>query len=488
MRKPCKAAEIQSAMNIDFKALFALSPNPYMVLDSDLTIVWTNQAYLQTTMRTAEAIFGRNVFEAFPSTPGSDSYELMVASFKRVRQFRQRDEIAVIRYDIERPDGAMEQRYWSATHTPLLNDQGEVELILQHTVDVTELHNLRTMRDEIEVVRRANAVQTRNIDLQAQIERLTRMFEQAPGFVCVLTGADHVFEMTNSSYCELVGRDDLLGQSVAEAMPEVVEQGFVAILDGVRRDRQPYIGSAQEIFLRAGPEGQPVRRFIDFVYQPVVLENEVAAIFVQGQDVTESVLAARHQDLLINELNHRVKNTLAVVQSLANQSFRNVEGAGAALQAFDLRLLALARAHTLLTNANWGITDLAEVIREATAANGDPNRIQADGPAIALPPRITVALSMALHELTTNAIKYGALSSDQGTISIKWQHDPAQAEGIVLEWVERDGPAVSVPQHKGFGTRLIERGLASEYGGGAQITFAPEGVRCAIQFRVATSA
>lgn len=467
-------------MNIDFKALLSLSPNPYMVLDRDLTIVWANQAYLRSTMRTAESIFGLNVLDAFPSEPGSDSYELLVASFNRVLETRAADEIALIRYDIVRPDGYMEQRYWSATHTPLLDGNGDVDIILQHTVDVTELNKLRTMRDEIELVRRAEAVQNRNLGLQAQTERFTRMFEQAPGFVCVLTGENHVFEMANSAYCNLVGRKDLIGQSVAMAMPEVVSQGFVDTLDEVRRSRLPYIGRGREVYFTANPDELPVRRYIDFVYQPIVLGNEVSAIFVQGQDVTASVLAARHQDLLINELNHRVKNTLAIVQSLASQSFRNVEAAAGPRQAFDERLQALAGAHNLLTDATWGTTSLAEVIRKATGAGGQPERVMLSGPATALPPRLTVSLSMALHELTTNAIKYGALSNDTGTVEVSWSLDAQRPKQLMVEWREKGGPPVVEPQRRGFGTRLVERGLAAEYGGQARIEFAPRGLQCSM--------
>lgn len=471
-------------MNIDFKALLALSPNPYMVLAPDLTIVWTNAAYQRSTMRSEEDLVGTNVLEAFPSEPGSESHELLVSSFAHVLTQKKPDEIALIRYDIARPDGTMETRYWSATHTPILDENGEVSVFLQHTVDVTELHTLRTMRDEFNLVRRAEAVQSRNLDLQTQMQRMTAMFEQAPGFVCVLSGPQHVFEMANAAYCELVGRKDLLGRTVAEALPEVVRQGFVAILDNVRSSGQPYIGHAQEIVFEAGPDGTPVRRYIDFIYQPIVAQGEISTILVQGQDVTETVLAARQQDLLINELNHRVKNTLAIVQSLAHQSFRHVEGAGAAREAFDFRLRALARAHNLLTEASWQSSALGEVIREATAASGDPARITLEGPDTVLSPRLTVALSMTLHELTTNAIKYGALSNERGTVRIRWHREAEAPHRIALEWSEEDGPVVTPPARKGFGSRLIEGSLAAEYGGTVALDYLPTGVHCTMGFLV----
>jgi len=472
---------------IDFESLFALSPNPYVVMDRDLTIIWMNDAYLRATMRARDAIIDRPMFDAFPSEPGSDSYELLSASLNRVLETGKADEIALIRYDIETPQGDMEQRFWSATHTPLLDAQGKVDLILQHTVDVTELQSLR---EQSGLVRRADAVQHRNLDLQAQRARMTRMFEQAPGFMAMLTGPEHTFEMVNAAYTKVVGRSGLVGQSVAQALPEIVNQGFIDILDDVRRSGAPYIGRAQEIFFENEPDGTRDRRFLDFVYQPIVEKgndgDEVTGIFVQGQDVTEVVEAARRQDLLISELNHRVKNTLAVVQSLASQSFRDIEAATGARQTFEERLAALAGAHNLLTDATWQTTSLESVVRKATgaAAGSDASRIAVSGPDVALSPRLTVALSVALHELTTNAIKYGALSNATGTIAIAWSRRSDDSDYLALDWSEAGGPPVMATGRKGFGTRLIERGLAAEYGSEAKIEFREGGLHCHIALYV----
>ena len=136
-------------MPIDFKTLLSSSPNPYVLLDRKLAIAWMNDAYLKVTGRSREEIINRSMFEAFPSDPASESFRLLNGSFERVLRTGQTDELALIRYDIETSAGAMDIRYWSATHTPLLDESGAVEFILQHTVDVTELHGLRRMRDEI---------------------------------------------------------------------------------------------------------------------------------------------------------------------------------------------------------------------------------------------------------------------------------------------------------------------------------------------------
>ncbi|WP_262300119.1 sensor histidine kinase [Microvirga sesbaniae] len=200
-------------------------------------------------------------------------------------------------------------------------------------------------------------------------------------------------------------------------------------------------------------------------------------------DVTEMKKAEEHQQLLINELNHRVKNTLATVQSIASQSLRNAQTASEARDAVEGRLFALSRAHDVLTRENWDGAYLREVVGEAIApfqADGH-GRFDLNGQDVRLPPRIALAMAMALQELGTNAVKYGALSNAAGRISISWALKK-QSDGTRLEltWRETDGPRVVEPSRRGFGTRLIERSLAQELHGDVAITFAPTGVVCTI--------
>lgn len=476
-------------MSIDFQTLFTHSPNAYLVLDRALTIVWMNDAYLRTTMRDRDTITGLPVFEAFPSDPGTDSYELLKSSLGRVLESGQADELALIRYAIAAPDGAMAERFWSATHTPLLDDQGQVAFILQHTVDVTELESLRRLRDEIGVVQRAGAVQARNADLQAQSERLRSLFEQAPGFVAVLGGPNHEFQLANGAHRRLVGGRDVIGKSVGEALPEVVGQGFVAALDTVRKRGEPYFGRGEKIVL-GSDEGERSERFLDFIYQPIFGDDaSVSGVFVQGHDVTEERALMQRQKLLINELNHRVKNTLAIVQGLAAQSFRAVDPSGMARATFDGRLKALAAAHDLLTERSWQATTLRETIQTGIAASvGEAaSRVELSGPEVRLAPEHAVALAMTVHELSTNALKHGALSRPAGRVAVSWRRDGDAAEGaLVIDWLEQGGPAVAPPARKGFGTRLIERGLSGEIAGSARIDFRPDGLRCRITFHVPT--
>ena len=183
------------------------------------------------------------------------------------------------------------------------------------------------------------------------------------------------------------------------------------------------------------------------------------------------------QALLNNELNHRVKNTLASVQSLAVQTFGKDDQAKAARQIFEERLLALSRAHDVLTRAAWTAADLGEVVARAMAPFADRGQIKWQGPEIPLASQPAIALSMALHELATNAMKYGALSTPVGEIIIGWERRDTR---LRLNWRETGGPPVEPPAREGFGLRLLKRGLAGELGGSVEVTFGLNGLSCDI--------
>jgi PAS domain S-box-containing protein len=217
-----------------------------------------------------------------------------------------------------------------------------------------------------------------------------------------------------------------------------------------------------------------------------VADNEGHPVyFVRvARDVTERKRSEEHLQLLVHELNHRVKNTLATVQSIASQTFRTATNVGEARKAFEERLLALSRVHNLLTRESWESARLQEVVAEAIQPYREErnDRFQVRGPDIRLPPRTALALSLALQELTTNALKYGSLSNDQGTVEITWELDRStHPSPLSFVWKERGGPLVAPPQRKGFGSRLIERSLAEDLGGNVAIHFEPTGVICTVQ-------
>ncbi len=200
------------------------------------------------------------------------------------------------------------------------------------------------------------------------------------------------------------------------------------------------------------------------------------------QDITERKVAERRQRLLIDEINHRVKNTLATVQSFASQSLRNAAGLEEGRAAFEARLIALSKSYDVLTRQHWEGADLIDVVSGAIApyrGRSGPARFRIEGEGLRLRPKAVLALSLAFHELATNAFKYGALSNDSGSVSIDWRVDP-QSRRFELRWRESGGPVVQPPARRGFGSRLVERGLAQDIAGEARLSFSDTGVECAI--------
>jgi two-component sensor histidine kinase len=195
----------------------------------------------------------------------------------------------------------------------------------------------------------------------------------------------------------------------------------------------------------------------------------------------QRAIAEERREILVHELAHRVKNTLATVQSIASMSFRHSQGP-VALQQFQDRLQALVRGHDLLTQKNWQHADLSEVAEAAMAPMREEraHRITISGPPVDLPPTSAVPMAMILHELCTNALKYGALSNEHGRINIGWTATPdKRGVAICLTWRETGGPPVKTPEHEGFGSRLITS-LTQQLHGNFHATYAPEGFSCEV--------
>jgi PAS domain S-box-containing protein len=623
--------------------------------------------------------------------------------------------------------GYLEEAHFSFSYTPAWDEDDRIAGMFGAVIETTE----------------KVLAERRNV---AERELLEQMFQQAPGIMVMLRGRDHVFELANDAYLQLVGHRDLIGKAVRQALPELEGQRFFELLDDVRRSGEPFVGRGVPVRVQREPSAPLEERFVDFIYQPIKnADGQVTGIFVEGYDVTEaknSVEALRaseefnrrildsssdcikvldmdarlqfmsqggmqvmevddfgairdcdwrsfwsgpehdkarqaiesalaggtarfqgptptakgtpkwwdvavtpirgadgtvekllsvsrditatkeaeealrqsqrrlnavlnnasvsiflmddrqhcvymnaaaekltgytlaevtgrplhdvihhthpdgshfpleecaidrafpdehqvqgeevfvhkdgsfypvaftaspiqdeeakaigtiievrnisaekkaqeHQRLLINELNHRVKNTLATVQSITSQTLRNAATARDARDALEGRLLALSRTHDVLTRENWESAELREIVAQAVepyrGQGGD--RFDLQGPWVRLPPRMALALAMALQELVTNAVKYGALSNATGTIRITWKVDDLQSPARVhLQWQESGGPTVVAPTRRGFGTRLIERSLAQDLDGDVQIEFAPTGVVCSVDAAIA---
>lgn len=212
-------------------------------------------------------------------------------------------------------------------------------------------------------------------------------------------------------------------------------------------------------------------------------EGNVIEWFGAASDISERRRAEEHLRLVVNELNHRVKNNLAMVQSIAVQTFRNAEDLNQAKERFSARLVALAQANDLLTGERWAGASLRGAIEQAVAPHQQgAERLTLDGPDVTMTPKTALALTLAMHELATNAVKYGAWSNDRGQVLIHWNSaEPAPGHPrLRIEWQESGGPPVTPPERRGFGSRLVERGLAGEMDGEVTLSYAPEGLRCVV--------
>jgi two-component sensor histidine kinase len=210
------------------------------------------------------------------------------------------------------------------------------------------------------------------------------------------------------------------------------------------------------------------------------IQGAVAA----AADVTDRHRYEDHLRLLLDELNHRVKNTLAIVQSIAYQTLRSSGDPAEARQRFEGRLLALSKAHDVLTRERWQRASLRQVIDEAISpyAGTDSQRFEVSGPDLAVPPKHALALAMAFHELCANAVKHGALSRLTGTVGVDWRLEERDgARFLSLCWTERGGPLVGQPTRRGFGSRLLEHGLPQDLRGTVRLEFAAPGVICRIE-------
>jgi PAS domain S-box-containing protein len=595
--------------------LFNAAPNPYVVVDINLIIFGANDAYLKVTGRERAEIIGLPLFQAFPSDPQSPAGRLLRNSLAKVIAEQRPDHLALIPYDISRPGEPPSIRYWSATHTPIFDEAGAIKFVLQHTTDVTELETLRhgggvSSQDQSGLLGRAAAVQAENVALSGQATRLRALFEQSPSFMALLAGPDHVFELANAAYGKLIGhRRDIIGKSVAEAVPEVVEQGFIELLDGVYQSGDPFIGRSLPILLQPSPDAPLEQAFLDFIYQPMRdAAGNVIGIFVQGHDITEqktaeaelarqgeflrlaqeaggvgtfewdlstnvvasspafralyglnpdedvpasrfseivhpedrdrlatsqrqtieqgikateyrvitptgirwigrqgtivngpdgrpaSVIGAAYDlterkeaeaqlAMLAQESAHRVKNMLAMVHAIATQTMRNSSTLVEARDAIGARLVALGQAQDVLTHGSGTAAGIYDVVAAATRLHSETfGRFYIEGPNVLLAPKAVLGLGLMLHELGTNALKYGALSVPEGSVLVSWTSDGA---AIDWSWREMDGPPVVAPERKGFGSRLIERGLSSNLGGDIELIYAPDGLVCRARIKIA---
>ena len=310
--------------------------------------------------------------------------------------------------------------------------------------------------------------------------RFRVMADAAPSPVWMTTAEGGV-EFVNEAFAEFAGldRDGLLGNVWIELIHPEDIAGVLARRVEARSTLASYsfearfrssLGAYKWMLANARPRFDETGRFIGYLGM--------------AMDLTEIKQAQIHQRLLINELNHRVKNTLAAIQSIVRQTLKPGETPPQVREQLFERLMAMSAAHDVLTRENWSSAGVEEVVRQAVRPfiDQDATRIILAGPPMRVDPNAALALALALHELGTNAVKYGALSAPTGVVRIDWSRT-GLGRGQ-LTWRESDGPPVTPPTHKGFGARLLSGGLASDLGGRPELIFAQDGVEAHLALRL----
>jgi two-component system CheB/CheR fusion protein len=335
---------------------------------------------------------------------------------------------------------------------------------------------LETSREEIQSIN--EELNTVNVQLTAKVEQLDRsngdlrnLFDSTKVATVFLDS----FLVIRSFTPEIANIYNLIPSDVGRPLTDIVSRLTYMTL---RQDVQAVLSTLQPLekrVQRADDSAHYLMRILPYRTP----DSHVDGSLITFVDVTSIVRAEQHQRLLVDELNHRVKNMLTVVISLAKNTVRRATTLEGFQEVFLGRIHALTAAYALLSREGWSPIPLREILAGELQpfTSGDRPNVVLSGPLVLLQPRAALALGMAVHELTTNAAKYGALSVPEGNIEVTWNVEVrADLEWLVLKWVERNGPPVAPPVHRGFGMTLIERGFAHDVSGEAEVEFAKDGV------------
>ena len=291
---------------------------------------------------------------------------------------------------------------------------------------------------------------------------------------------DHPIIFVNDSFLSLTGydREEVLGKSFNFLMANGSD---AEALTRIKAEFEGSSSTGTEVLCRRKDGSE----FWAAVFISPVRDagGDIVQYFASLVDLTKHMEDEVRSRMLIDELNHRVKNTLSTVQSIVWQTLRTTTDPKAIRQSIESRLFALSRSHDLLTREKWESAGLLDIAHDALepfgVSGGRADRIVITGENIRFPPNAALALSIAFNELATNAVKYGALSNAAGSILIGWTMETAPAgKQLLLSWKEKDGPPVTPPAHKGFGSRVLERGLTHELEGTVHLDYRPDGLVC----------
>lgn len=439
----------------EIEAIYNATPLGLVLFDTDFRFLRLNERLAEINGRPVAEHLGRPIEEVL----GLETVTALHGMREALLRGEAIDgvEIAASHPDDPRP------RWWHTSYRGLRDARGTVTSILGTVLEITD-------RMEAEKASRESA------------ERL-RIATRSAGL-----GVFEWITREDRLVCENARAREILGVTAQDPNPASV--AFIA--DHVLpADAQALRTAIEGARTGSGPVQHVcrIRRHEDDTTRWV----ELSGSFVSGQDrllgvladVTDRLMEEEHRQLLVNELNHRVKNTLAVVQGIASQTFRGEADPAARHALFQGRLTALSSAQDILTQEGWRSASLSELVtRTLAAACPGAGRVSVEGPDLLLPPKSAVTLAIAVHELCTNAVKYGALSTDPGRVELRWDQSDTDERGFWLTWTEIGGPEVTPPTRKGFGSRMLEQALAHEFQADVVLDFRPEGLACRISGRL----
>lgn len=433
---------------------------PLLVLTSDLRVRSANRAFYNQFRVRQQDTEGQLFYSLGNGQWGIPRLQALLKEVLSKNQF-------VEDFEVEHVFSGIGRRSMLLNARKLVREDRDEELIVLAIEDVSE-------RKESENTARQGA------------RFLKDLIDALPGAVYT-TDANGLITSYNPAAVKLWGREPQLGVDRWHGALRMYRADGASLLRGdcpmaiaVKEDRQ--IMGAEALVER--DDGTRIA----FLAYPTPLHDASGTVIGAVNmlmDITERQRAEEHRITLVDELNHRVKNTLAVIQFIASQTFGHA-GASTleeAREAFESRLINLAKAHDVLTRENWISASLIKIVADTiNPYSGGGSRFSTDGPDISLVPSAALAIAMALHELATNATKYGALSCHEGCVDITWRIDgDGDDRRLKLSWTESGGPIVIEPTRKGFGSRLIERALAAELDGTVRLAYEPTGVVCMIE-------
>lgn len=433
-----------------FQDILQGMPVAVYMTDPDGALTFCNRAAIELAGRTPNfgvdkwCVFGRLYTAEGSPLPHEESNAALALKEKRY--------LDSVEFIGERPDGSRVRCL--AYPMPLFQENGRLVGLINIMMDITERH-----RSEMELAHLAAIVSSSSDAI-------------------VSKSLDGIIQSWNCGAVRIFGHapEEVIGQPITTIIPPELHHQEKDILTRLKR------GERIEHFETARITKDGRRIDVALTVSPVHdRAGRVIGASKVARDITDRKRAERLQRLLISELNHRVKNTLATVQSIANHTVRHARTPAEAVASFSGRIQSLAHTHDILTRNSWQGADILQLVQEQLLLNGEQDsRISITGPSLTLDPHPSLHLALILHELGTNARKYGSLSVPTGRLDVQWSvHSSSEESQLVLTWRESGGPPVKVPRQRGFGTTLIKRSLAS-HGGNASIDYRIEGISCEI--------